>query len=108
MTESLEFETYLSISAKKFGIYLLDTKNLKNLYFEEKNFENNISILDLNILEKFLDNNIFKIEKLIGKFVKNPIYENTRSYHTMAIRDNSELVNDITDFVINFFEKKSY
>ena len=43
----------------------------------------------------------------IGKFVKNPIYENTQSYHTMAIRDNSELVNDITDFVINFFEKKS-
>ena len=43
----------------------------------------------------------------IGKFVKNPIYENTRSYHTMAIRDNSELVNDITDFVINFL-KKSY
>ena len=71
MTESLEFETYLSISSKKFRIYLLDTKNLQNLYFEEKNFESNISILDLNDLEKFLDNNIFKIEKLIGKFVKN-------------------------------------
>ena len=71
MTEALEFETYLSISSKKFKIYLLDTKNLKNLYFEEKNFENSISILDLNNLEKFLDNNIFKIEKLIGKFVKN-------------------------------------
>ena len=71
MTEGLEFETYLSISSKKFRIYLLDTKNLKNLYFEEKNFENSISIPDLNNLEKFLDNNIFKIEKLIGKFVKN-------------------------------------
>ena len=71
MTEALEFETYLSISSKKFKIYLLDTKNFKNLYFEEKNFEDSISILDLNNLEKFLDNNIFKIEKLIGKFVKN-------------------------------------
>ena len=71
MTEALEFETYLSISSKKFKIYLLDTKNLKSLYFEEKNFENSISIPDLNNLEKFLDNNIFKIEKLIGKFVKN-------------------------------------
>ena len=71
MTEALEFETYLSISSKKFKIYLLDTKNFKNLYFEEKNFEDGISILDLNNLEKFLDNNIFKIEKLIGKFVKN-------------------------------------
>ena len=71
MTEALEFETYLSISSKKFKIYLLDTKNFKNLYFKEKNFEDGISILDLNNLEKFLDNNIFKIEKLIGKFVKN-------------------------------------
>ena len=71
MTEASEFETYLSISSKKFKIYLLDTKNFKNLYFEEKNFEDSISILDLNNLEKFLDNNIFKIEKLIGKFVKN-------------------------------------
>ena len=71
MTEGSGFETYLSISSKKFKIYLLDTKNLQNLYFEEKNFENSISILDLNNLEKFLDNNIFKIEKLIGKFVKN-------------------------------------
>ena len=71
MTEALEFETYLSISSKKFKIYLLDTKNFQNLYFEEKNFEDSISIPDLNNLEKFLDNNIFKIEKLIGKFVKN-------------------------------------
>ena len=80
MTEDLEFETYLSISSKKFKIYLLDTKNLKNLYFEEKNFENSISILDLNNLEKFLDNNIFKIEKLSGKFVENIflIFENKK------------------------------
>ena len=80
MTEDLEFETYLSISSKKFKIYLLDTKNLKNLYFEEKNFENSISISDLNNLEKFLDNNIFKIEKLSGKFVENIIliFENEK------------------------------
>ena len=30
-----------------------------------------ITILDLNKLKKFLDDNIFKIEKLIGKFIKN-------------------------------------
>ena len=83
MTEALEFETYLSISSKKFKIYLLDTKNLKNLYFEEKNFENSISILNLNDLEKFLDNNIFKIEKLIGKFVKN----------IFLIIENKEILN---------------
>lgn len=40
-----------------------------------------------------------------GKFVKNPIYKNSRSYHTINIRDNEELINDISEYVINFFGK---
>ena len=36
--KNLEFETYLSISPNKFGIYLFDTKNLKNLYKERNKF----------------------------------------------------------------------
>ena len=39
MNEILEFETYLSISQKKFGIYLFDNKNRKNLYAKEITFE---------------------------------------------------------------------
>ena len=73
MIDELDFETYLSISPKKIGIYLLDKKKLKNLYFKEQDFENNNVFLDFYILNKFLDNNIFKIEKLLGKFIKNII-----------------------------------
>ena len=58
------------ISINKFEIYLFDKKN-KNLYKEKFNFENNSQNLDLITLTKFLDENIFKIEKLIGKFIKN-------------------------------------
>ena len=71
MIEELEFETYLFISINKFEIYLFDKKKLKNLYKEKLNFENNSKNLDLITLTKFLDENIFKIEKLIGKFIKN-------------------------------------
>ena len=71
MTEELDFETYLNISPNKIGIYLLDVKNLKNLYFEEINFNNKNYIFELSVLKEFLDNNIFKIEKLTGKFIKN-------------------------------------
>ena len=39
MIDELDFETYLSISSKKIGIYLLDKRELKNLYFKEQNFE---------------------------------------------------------------------
>ena len=66
-----ELEYYLSISPNKFGIYLFDKKNLKNLYKEELIINYNSTTLDFNTLKKFLDNNIFEIEKLSGKFVEN-------------------------------------
>ena len=71
MNEEIEFETYLSISPYRIGIYLFDTKNLKNLYKQELNFNENIHINGFSNLKNFLDNNIFKIEKLVGKFVEN-------------------------------------
>ena len=70
MTEELSFETYLSISQKKFGIFLLDKKNLKNIYKEEVHLENDSNLINYNLLKSFLDKNIFKIEKLIGSFLR--------------------------------------
>ena len=69
MNKDLELENYLSISPHKFGIYLFDKTNLKNLYKEELVI--NEKSLNLSDLKKFIDNNIFKIEKLSGKFVEN-------------------------------------
>ena len=71
MNKDQELENYLSISKNKFGIYLFDVKSLKNLYKEELIINKNVNFIDLNELKKFLDNNIFKIEKLSGKFVEN-------------------------------------
>ncbi len=70
MNEIFEFETYLSISQTKFGIYLFDTKNRNNLYDKEINFEKT-NFINYSDLKKFLDDNIFRIEKLLGKFVEN-------------------------------------
>ncbi len=70
MSEYLELETYLSISPTKFGIYLLNTKNFKNLYNNEITFEET-DFINYSHLKKFLDENIFKIEKLVGKFIDN-------------------------------------
>ena len=71
MSEDLELETYLSISPNKFGIYLFDTKKNINLYKEEFSFENNSENIDFVYLNKFLEENIFKIEKLNGDFIEN-------------------------------------
>ena len=73
MNKKQDFEYYLSISKNKLGIYLLDTKNFENLYKEELIITENSNIHDFNILKNFLDKNIFKIEKLSGKFIENII-----------------------------------
>ena len=71
MTEESEIDTYLTISKNKFGIYLLDKKKMNTLYKEELNFDDNNSNSELKNLSNFLDENIFKVEKLLGKFVNN-------------------------------------
>tara|TARA_B100001057_G_scaffold185103_1_gene185808 strand:- start:259 stop:963 length:705 start_codon:yes stop_codon:yes gene_type:complete len=96
MTEKLNFEVYLSISKKKFGIYLLDKINLKNIYKEELYMENGKNLIDYNILNTFLDKNIFKIEKLIGHFLKN----------IFLIIENNQILNlSIGIKKINYGEK---
>jgi len=71
MIEEENFETYLSISPKKFEIFLFDKKNLKSLYKDKLELENEIDFLNLDNLSNFLDANIFKIEKLADNFIKN-------------------------------------
>ena len=71
MIEEENFETYLSISPKKFEIFLFDKKNLKILYKNMLKLENEIDFLNLENLSNFLDANIFKIEKLADNFIKN-------------------------------------
>tara|TARA_Y100000768_G_C23982769_1_gene686845 strand:- start:2747 stop:3451 length:705 start_codon:yes stop_codon:yes gene_type:complete len=66
----LELENYLSISPNKFAIYSFETNSLKNLYKEEI-IINQKNFIDFDLLKNFLDKNIFKIEKLSGKFIKN-------------------------------------
>ena len=70
MIEYTDFETFLYISDNKYQIFVYDKNNSKNLYNEEIKNDNEI---ELNILSKFLDDNIYKIEKMIKKFVSNII-----------------------------------
>ncbi len=71
MNKENELQYYLSVSPNKYGIYLFDTKNLINLYKEEIILNNDTNYQNYDELKKFLDDNIFKIEKLSGKFIEN-------------------------------------
>ena len=67
--ENQNLETYLIISDNKFQIFLFDINNFKCLYDNELKIQNKIQNIDLSPLSKFLDYNIFQIEKLTGKFM---------------------------------------
>ena len=71
MIEASEVQTYLVISKKKLIIHLFDKEKSKTLYYQQLDLENEIDTLDLDILNNFLNENVFKIENLIGKFIKN-------------------------------------
>ena len=70
MIEDLDFETFLYISNTKYQIFVYDKINYKNLYNKEIKIGHEI---ELNNLSKFLDENIYKIEKKINTFIRNII-----------------------------------
>ena len=93
MNKEIDFETYLIISYGKFEIFLLDIKNHKNIYQEEFKFRDVSEKLDFNLLNEFLENNIFKIEKLAGNFINNI---------NIVIENKSILISNIS------IKKKNY
>ena len=93
MIEEFNIETYLYISPDEFKIYLFDKKNLKNLYKKDFKFKNKNNLVDFDNLDKFLEDNIFKIEKLAGVFIK----------HIFLVIESDQVIE------LNFgIKKKSY
>ena len=83
MIEELDFDTYLIIFNSKFEIHLFDKKNFKSLYKQEFVYQSEFETIDFNLLSKFLENNIFKIEKLTSKFINN----------IFVVVDNKEIID---------------
>ena len=71
MIEEADFETFLYLSRKRYAIFVNDQKTLKSLYKEEIKIVDKIQQDDLSLLTKFLDENIYRIEKLVGNFIKD-------------------------------------
>ena len=82
MTDELSFEVYLSLSQKKFEIYLLDKKSLKNIYQEEVYLKSDTGLIDYNQLNSFLDKNIFKIEKIFQKNLSFSCFLGLKQFHS--------------------------
>lgn len=70
MSDRYTFETYLFVSKNKFLITVI-SENKKKLYEEEYLINQELIKLNFDKLDKFLNENIFKIEKAFKDFVKN-------------------------------------
>ena len=84
MIEESDFETFLYISKNQYTIFVDNKKNSNNIYKQEFKIDNEINLDDLSYLSKFLDENIYRIEKLVGNFIKDItlIIENDKILNT--------------------------
>ena len=98
MIEESDFESFLYISENQYTIFVDDKKNSKNLYKQEFKIDDKINPDDLSYLPKFLDENIYRIEKLVGNFIKDItlIIENDKILNTdigIKKKDSEKLQN---------------
>ena len=70
MKNNLENKIFLFLSIDKFTIVALNSID-EEVYNEEILKDNKSNQIDLNFLDNFLNENIFKIEKKLNEFVKN-------------------------------------
>jgi hypothetical protein len=89
MIEESHFETFLYISKNKYQIFVQDKDNLKIYTMKEIEVDDQI---ELDNLSKFLDDNIYKIEKIVNRFIRNIILiiENEKILSTdISIKKNN-------------------
>ena len=69
MDDNLNFDTFLFISSKKFNISVYSSSN-KKLYEKELFFKLEFEEEIIEKFDYFLNENIFKVEKKLGNFIK--------------------------------------
>ena len=70
MKNNLENRIFLFLSLDKFTIVVVNSNN-EFVYKKETLTNNKSNKIDSNFLDNFLNDNIFKIEKKLNKFIKN-------------------------------------
>ena len=70
MDNDTNFESYLFISPKKLIISVIKNKTFKNIYKKEKVIDFDNDKTKFEVIDIFLRENIFSIEKILKKFIK--------------------------------------
>lgn len=70
MDNDINFESYLLISPKKLIISVIKNKTYENIYKKEKIIDIDNGQSKFDVIDKFLSQNIFFIEKILKNFIK--------------------------------------
>ena len=101
MKNNLENKIFLFLGIDKFTIVALNSID-EEVYKEEILKDNKNNQIDLNFLDNFLNENIFKIEKKLNEFVKNIFliidHQNIFSIH-LSIKNKFDNININSDSI---------
>ena len=98
MSREIDFKTYLFLDNSKFVIYVIDNVTNEKIYSEKLVSKENFLDLKFNELNKFLELNVFKIEKILRNFI-NDIYIiwDSKEFHSIRLsikkNNNGNLIN---------------
>ena len=101
MTNKGDYRTYLYLNYNQFIIYVAKIFTNEKIYSEKLTIEENSKELKFDKLEKFLNSNIFKIEKKLDNFIKD-IYVilDSNEFHSIKLSikkdNNGNLINSET------------
>ena len=70
MNNKFDFSTYLFLSKNKMIISVYKKNKFENIYEKEFLIDNQLNCINYQELDNFLNDNIFKIEKILDNFIK--------------------------------------
>lgn len=98
MENNLNFDAFLYLSSKKIILSINQIQNFKSIYKNEILLNSISDEIDHIKLDNFLNNNIFKVEKILDDFIKNiNVLIETKDLFTVNISVKKNNHNKIID-----------
>ena len=98
MENNSNFDAFLYLSSKKIILSINQIQNFKSIYKNEILLDKISGEIDYTELDNFLNNNIFKVEKILDDFIKNiNVLIETKDLFTVNISVKKNNHNKIID-----------
>ncbi len=109
MENDLNFEVFLFFSPEKIILSVNHKTDFKLIFKDEIFFENSSTQLNFNKLDSFLNENIFKVEKILGNFVEkmNIIIETTDFFNLQISMKKDNHNENINSSIILYLVKSA-